>query len=63
MSFFPPLLTTKTVTKSIDARIQVNVIYTNFEKAFDKVFYSLVIIKKNLLNLGFSDDLTRLFSS
>ena len=48
------------VTKSLDAGEQVDVIYMDFEKAFDKVNHEVLIHK--LKSFGFSNSLTTLFA-
>jgi len=47
---------TKVVNKSLDNNIQLDVIYTDFEKAFDKVNHDILINK--LMKFGFSNNLT-----
>ena len=49
------------MAKSLDKRIQVDVVYTDFEKAFDKVCHKLLL--KKLSSFGLSDGLTHLFES
>ena len=49
------------VSKSLDFGISVDVIYTDFEKAFDKVDHSLLVRK--LAKFGLADNLTRLFAN
>jgi len=52
---------TKAVNKSLDNNIQIDVIYTDFEKAFDKVNHDILINK--LMKFGFSNNLTCFFRS
>lgn len=52
---------TQFVSSNIDNRGQVDVVYTDFSKAFDKVNHGLLIYK--LDHLGFSNSLLRLFRS
>jgi Reverse transcriptase (RNA-dependent DNA polymerase) len=47
------------ITKSMDSNVQVDVVYTDFKKAFDKVDHSILIRK--LFDLGFSYNITELF--
>lgn len=43
---------TQSVTEAIDARIQMNVVYLDFSKAFDRLGHSLLLNKFNLLGLS-----------
>ena len=52
---------TNFVGKSLDSSIQVDVIYTDFEKAFDRVDHSILI--KKLFHYGFSNSLVDFFKS
>jgi hypothetical protein len=49
------------ILESINIQAQVDVIYTDFEKAFDKVNHSLLLIK--LKSFGFNDPLLSWFES
>lgn len=51
----------QTLCTSLDQRHQVDVIYTDFSKAFDKLDHGILLEKLN--TLGFSDSLLLLFSS
>ena len=49
------------VSRSLDSGVAVDVVYTDFEKAFDKVDHNLLVRK--LAKFGLADNLTRLFSN
>jgi hypothetical protein len=55
------LCLSRTVTRSLDAKIQVDVVYTDFQKAFDKVSHKILLRKLN--DFGFSNGLVSFFSS
>ena len=49
------------IIQSIDEGVQVDVVYTDFCKAFDQVNYKTLLRTMHLF--GFSDDLIKLFVS
>lgn len=52
---------TQYVGQALDNRLQVDVLYTDFSKAFDKVDHSIFL--KKIDAMGFSDNLVAFFSS
>lgn len=52
---------TQAASNALVNRKQIDVIYTDFSKAFDKVYHSILLNK--MADIGFSDNLVKLFTS
>lgn len=54
-------LITQDISETIDAQGQVDVVYTDFSKAFDTISHTIIILK--LMDFGLSSNLINLFTS